>query len=119
MSDQLGDAIEDSLRERGATLATFGGLAAMQQRSQLIANQQKAHEEMQRHTKALQDQNRIERDRAKTEAQRLEIEQRRLKADEAERELRRLQAEQVRQLRNLMADLDTDVAQFRKVNLSP
>jgi hypothetical protein len=115
----MNDAIEEGLRNRQATLDTLGNLAAIQQRNQLIAQQQQARAEMERHTQALQEQNRIEQDRARTEAQRLEIERSRLRAEEADRELRRLQAEQVRQLRNLMADLDADLTRFRQAHLTP
>jgi uncharacterized membrane protein YccC len=115
----MSDTIEEGLREKQATLETFGAMAAMQQRSRLIAQQQETRAEMERHTRALQEQNRIEQDRARTEGQRLEIERSRLRAEEADRELRRLQAEQVRQLRNLMADLDADLTRFRQAHLTP
>ena len=91
--------------------------AAMQQRNKLIAAQEETRAEMERQTQALQEQNRIEEDRARLERQRLQIEQQRLDAEKADRELRRLQGEQVRQLRNLMAEVDSEVAGFRRRHL--
>ncbi len=113
----MSDFLEDGLRQKEVTLQTLSNLAAVQQRNQLIAQQERSRAEMERQTQALQEQNRLEKDRAQIEAQRLRIEQQRLDAEKADRELRRLQGEQVRQLRNLMAELDSEVAGFRRRHL--
>lgn len=113
----MSTSLENNLRESEVTLQTLGNLAAVQQRNRLIAEQERSRAEMERQTQALQEQNRIEKNRARLEQQRLQIEKQRLDAEKADRELRRLQGEQVRQLRNLMAELDSEVAGFRRRHL--
>jgi hypothetical protein len=49
------------------------------------------------------------------ESQRLKIEKQRLRAEEAERELRKQQAEQLKQLRNLMADSFATLERLEKL----
>ncbi len=82
----------------------MGHMAAISQRNQQIAQQKEQAEAIRKQTAELEKANRIEADRTKIEQQRLVIEQQRLKAEDADREMRRHQAEQVKQLRNLMAD---------------
>lgn len=55
---------------------------------------------------------------AKIERQRLAIEEQRFNSEEASRELVRDQVIQLKQLRNLMADADSRLAQFRRQHLS-
>ncbi len=92
----------------------MGHLAAINQRNQQIAQQKEQAASMREQTAALEKQNKIEADRSKTEQRRLEIEERRERADIAEREMRRQQEEQLKQLRNLIADSDADLEQLEK-----
>lgn len=95
---------QDSFNQNDGLLNAMGHMAAINQRSQLLAQQKEQASAIRAQTAALESANRIEADRAKVESKRLEIESQRLRAEEAEREIRRQQAEQVKQLRNLMAD---------------
>jgi hypothetical protein len=97
-------SLQDSFNENDGMLNTMGHMAAISQRNQQIAQQKDQAEAIRKQTAELEKANRIEADRTKIEQQRLVIEQQRLKAEDADREMRRHQAEQVKQLRNLMAD---------------
>ena len=79
-----------------------GNIAAISQRNNLLAAQKKQLE-------ALKEQAKIDKSRAHIENQRLEIEKKRLAAEEAEREYRHQQDEQIKQLRNLLADSLSDL----------
>ena len=103
--------MQDSFNENDGLLNAMGHMAAISQRNQQIAQQKEHAAAIRKQTAELEKANRIEADRTKIEAdrtkieqQRLVIEQQRLKAEDADREMRRHQAEQVKQLRNLMAD---------------
>ena len=96
--------MQDSFNENDGLLNAMGHMAAISQRNQQIAQQKEQAEAIRKQTAELEKANRIEADRTKIEQQRLVIEQQRLKAEDADREMRRQQAEQVKQLRNLMAD---------------
>jgi hypothetical protein len=101
--------LQDSFNENDGMLNTMGHMAAISQRNQQIAQQKEQASAIRAQTAALEKANRNEADRneadrSKIEQQRLVIEQQRLKAEDADREMRRQQAEQVKQLRNLMAD---------------
>ena len=96
--------MQDSFNENDGLLNAMGHMAAISQRNQQIAQQKEHAEAIRKQTAQLEKANRIEADRTKIEQQRLVIEQQRLKAEDADREMRRQQAEQVKQLRNLMAD---------------
>jgi len=95
---------QDSFNENDGVLNAMGHMAAISQRNQQIAQQKEHAAAIRKQTAELEKANRIEADRTKIEQQRLVIEQQRLKAEDADREMRRHQAEQVKQLRNLMAD---------------
>lgn len=95
---------QDSFNENDGMLNSMGHMAAINQRNQQIAQAKDQAAAIRKQTAALEAANRNEADRTKIEQQRLKIEQQRLKAEDADRELRRQQAEQVKQLRNLMAD---------------
>ncbi len=97
-------SFQDSFNENDGVLNAMGHMAAISQRNQQIAQQKEQAEAIRKQTAELEKANRIEADRTKIEQQRLVIEQQRLKAEDADREMRRHQAEQVKQLRNLMAD---------------
>ena len=96
--------IQDSVNQNDGMLNTMGHMAAISQRNQQIAQAKEQASAIRAQTAALEAANRNEADRTKIEQQRLKIEQQRLKAEDADREMRRQQAEQVKQLRNLMAD---------------
>ncbi len=97
-------SMQDSFNENDGVLNAKGHMAAISQRNQQIAQQKEHAAAIRKQTAELEKANRIEADRTKIEQQRLVIEQQRLKAEDADREMRRHQAEQVKQLRNLMAD---------------
>ncbi|MFN4943233.1 MAG: hypothetical protein ACK5G9_05490 [Akkermansiaceae bacterium] len=97
-------SFQDSFNENDGVLNAMGHMAAISQRNQQIAQQKEHAAAIRKQTAELEKANRIEADRTKIEQQRLVIEQQRLKAEDADREMRRHQAEQVKQLRNLMAD---------------
>jgi hypothetical protein len=96
--------IQDSFNQNDGMLNAMGHMAAINQRNQQIAQAKDQAAAIRKQTAALEAANRNEADRTKIEQQRLKIEQQRLKAEDADREMRRQQAEQVKQLRNLMAD---------------
>ena len=96
--------MQDSFEENDGMLNAMGHMAAISQRNRQIAQQKEQAEAIRKQTAELEKANRIEADRTKIEQQRLVIEQQRLKVEDADREMRRHQAEQVKQLRNLMAD---------------
>lgn len=83
---------------------TLGHLAAISQRNKSIAQQKEVAEAIRKQTAVLEATLRNEADRTKIEQQRLHIEKQRLKEEEADREMRRQQEEQIKQLRNLIAD---------------
>lgn len=89
--------IQDSFNQNDGILNSMGHMAAINQRNQQIAQAKEQASAIRAQTAALEAANRNEADRTK-------IEQQRLKAEDADREMRRQQAEQVKQLRNLMAD---------------
>lgn len=110
----MSDFVNDWMEEHQGQTNALGHLAAINQRNQSIAQQRELVAAFRSQAVALESQNRIDQDRAEIERQRLEIEQQRFAADEADRELRRQQTEQLKQLRNLMADTSSRLAQFRK-----
>ena len=79
-----------------------GNMVGISQRHNQLAAQKKQLE-------ALKEQAKIDKSRAHIENQRLEIEKKRLAAEEAEREYRHQQDEQIKQLRNLLADSLSDL----------
>ncbi len=83
---------------------TLGHLTAINQRNAAIAQQKDLAVAIRKQTAVLEATYRNEADRTKIEQQRLNIEKQRLNAEEADREMRRQQEEQIKQLRNLMAD---------------
>jgi hypothetical protein len=105
---------QDAFNRNNGQLNAMGHLAAINQRNQQIAQQKEQAASMREQTAALEKQNKIEADRSKTEQRRLEIEERRERADIAEREMRRQQEEQLKQLRNLIADSDADLERLEK-----
>jgi hypothetical protein len=113
MSD-FQDAINDTFNEKAGLYNTMGHLAAINQRNQQIAQQREQAAAIRTQTAVLEQQARTEADRAKIEQQRLNIEQQRQRAEEAEREMRRQQEEQLKQLRNLIADSDADLERLEK-----
>ena len=89
----------------------FAQLAAINDRKRQIKEQRQLADELRKQTAALEKQNTVE-------TQRLNIEKQRLKAEDADRELREKQAEQVKDLRNLLADASVRLKRFRKRHLS-
>lgn len=108
-------SIQDSFEENDGMLNAMGHMAAINQRNRLIEQQKEQAQAIRQQTAELEKANRIEADRAKIEQQRLKIEQQRLKADEAERAMQREQANQVKQLRNLLADSFATLERLKKV----
>ena len=96
----------------------FAQLAAINDRKRQIKEQRQLADELRKQTAALEKQNTVESDRARIETQRLDIEKQRLKAEDADRELREKQAEQVKDLRNLLADASVRLKRFCKRHLS-
>ncbi len=99
MSDFFDNLVDVADEHHGLTDA-YGTIAAISQRNNQLAAQKQQ-------LAALKEQ-------AKIEKQRLEIEKQRLAAEEAEREYRRQQDEQVKQLRNLLADSVSDLELLSK-----
>ncbi len=91
------DALLDSANELHGWNSLVGNIAGIVQRGEQLAAQKKQ-------LAALKEQAKIDQSRADIEMQRLNIEKKRLAAEEAERAYRRRQEEQVKQLRNLLAD---------------
>ncbi len=90
----------ENMNESHGALDAMGNIAAISQRNNLLAAQKKQLEAL--------------KEQAKIEKQRLKIEQKRLAAEEAEREYRRQQEEQIKQLRNLLADSLSDLNTLAK-----
>ena len=112
---------QDAFNQNNGLNNAMGNLAAINQRNQQIAQQKEQAAAIRAQTAVLEQQARTEADRAKIEQQRLKIEQQRQRAEEAEREMRRQQEEQLKQLRNLIADSDADLERLEKkaVTLDP
>lgn len=110
--------VNEWMEEHQGQINALGHLAAINQRNRQIEQQREHASVLRQQTAALERQSRIESDRARIEQQRLEIEQQRLAAEEADREMRRQQAEQVKELRNLIADATVSLARFRKRHLA-
>lgn len=108
-------SIQDSFNDNDGLLNSIGHMAAINQRNQQIAQQRAHADAIRKQTAEMEKANRIEADRAQIERQRLAIERQRLEAEEVERKMQREQAEQVKQLRNLMADSFATLDQLRKV----
>jgi hypothetical protein len=106
---------QDSFNENDGLLNAMGHMTAISQRNRQIAQQKEHAEALRKQTAVMEAASRIEADRAKIERQRLAIEQQRLQAEEAEREMRRHEAEQLKQLRNLMADSFAALDRLEKV----
>jgi len=106
---------QDSFNQNNGMLNAMGNMAAINQRNRLIAEQKEQASAIREQTAALEKRNSIEADRATLERQRLEIEKQRQRAEEAERELRKQQAEQLKQLRNLMADSFATLERLEKL----
>jgi formylglycine-generating enzyme required for sulfatase activity len=105
---------QDAFNQNNGLNNAMGNLAAINQRNQQIAQQKEQAAAIRAQTAVLEQQAKTEADRAKIEQQRLAIEQQRQRAEEAEREMRRQQEEQLKQLRNLIADSDADLERLEK-----
>ena len=105
---------QDAFNRNNGLNNAMGNLAAINQRNQQIAQQKEQAAAIRAQTAVLEQQAKTEADRAKIEQQRLAIEQQRQRAEEAEREMRRQQEEQLKQLRNLIADSDADLERLEK-----
>ena len=110
--------INEWMEEHQGQMNTLGHLAAINQRNRQIEQQKEQAAALRAQTAALERQSRIEQDRARIEQQRLDIERQRLAAEDADREMRRQQAEQVKELRNLIADAAVSLGRFRKRHLA-
>lgn len=104
---------QDFFEENSGMHNALGHLVAMEQRDVQIAQQKEHAEAIREQTYALEKANQIEADRAKIEKQRLEIERLRLESEKAERNMKLHRDEQIRQLRNLMADSFDQLAHLR------
>ena len=107
--------IQDAFNENDGLSNAMGHMAAISQRNKQIAQAKEQAAAIRAQTIALEQANRIEADRTKIEQQRLKIEQERLKAEDAERDMRRQQEEQVKQLRNLLADSVVALERLEKI----
>ena len=97
-------SIPDEFNENHGMMDAMGNMAAISQRNRMLEQQREQAKAIQLQTAALEAQNRIEQDRAKIEQQRFELERQRLEAEELDRSMRLGQAEQIKQVRNLLAD---------------
>jgi len=110
--------VNEWMEEHQGQINALGQLAAINQRNRLIEHQKEQVAAQRQQTAALERQNRIENDRTRIEQQRLDIERQRLAAEDADREMRRHQADQVKELRNLIADATVSLGRFRKRHLT-
>jgi hypothetical protein len=110
--------INEWMEEHKGQVNALGHLAAINQRNRQIEQQKQQAAALRAQTVALEKQSRIEQDRARIEQQRLDIERQRLAAEDADREMRSQQAEQVRELRNLIADATVSLGRFCKRHLA-
>lgn len=110
--------INEWMEEHQGQMNTLGHLAAINQRNRQIEQQKDQAAALRAQTAVLEKQSRIEQDRARIEQQRLDIEVQRLAAEDADREMRRQQAEQVRELRNLMAEASVSLKRLRRARLA-
>ena len=110
--------INEWMEEHQGQVNALGHLAAINQRNRQIEQQKEQAAALRAQTTALEKQSRVEQDRARIEQQRLDIERQRVAAEDADREMRRQQAEQVRELRNLMAEASVSLARLRRARLA-
>jgi hypothetical protein len=89
--------LNEYLNENDGAANAMGHMVAMRQRSEQIERQKQHLVAIRSQTEQLEKANEIEANRA-------EIERQRLYAEEADREMRKQEAEQLKQLRNMMAD---------------
>lgn len=112
--------------DKGYRTATLlNDFVAVQQRNLLIRQQGEQASEQRTALAALERQIQIDKDRARTEQdllnvqqQLLRIERERQAAEKAEREMQRQHTEQVKTLRNLIAEATTSLARFRNRHLA-
>ncbi|MEY5019145.1 MAG: hypothetical protein RLZ22_233 [Verrucomicrobiota bacterium] len=107
--------IQDAFNQNDGISNAMGHMAAISQRNQQIAQAREQASAIRAQTAALEKANRLEADRTKIERQRLLIEEQRLEAEEADREMRRQQEEQVKHLRNLLADSFMALERLEKI----
>jgi hypothetical protein len=90
-------------------------LAGVRQRQTLIQQQTQLASATRAQTKAIEEQNQIDKDRTDLEAARLQIEQQRLQAEEAERKASQLLQEQTRELRKILARTSADFSDLKRL----
>lgn len=110
--------INEWMEEHQGQVNALGHLAAINQRNRQIEQQKEQAAALRAQTAASEKQSRFERDRARIEQQRLDIERQRLAAEAADREMRRQQGDQVRELRNLMAEASVSLTRLRRTPLA-
>jgi hypothetical protein len=94
------DGVKDEMNESDGLLNAMGHLGALQQRNKMLAQQQKLADQAKKS--------------AAVEKDRLELEKKRFEAEEAEREMRRIQEQQIKELRNFMADSISELQALKK-----
>ena len=102
MSDEDGfmDHLKEGMNESDGLLNAMGHLGAINQRNKMLAQQQKLADQAKKS--------------AAVEKDRLKLEQKRFAAEEAEREMRRIQEQQIKELRNFMADSISELQALKK-----
>ena len=98
--DGFMDNIRDEFNHNDGLMNAVGHLGALQQRDKLLAQQKKLAEQAKKSAAVEQD--------------RLQLEKKRYAAEEAEREMRRIQEQQVKELRNFMADSISELQALKK-----
>jgi protein required for attachment to host cells len=94
------DGVKDEMNEADGLFNAMGHIGAIKQRGMMMAQQQRLADQAKKS--------------AAVEKDRLKLEQKRFEAEEAEREMRRIQEQQIKELRNFMADSISELQALKK-----
>ena len=98
--DGFMDKLKGEMNHSDGMLNALGHLEAISQRNKMLAQQQKLADQAKKSAAIEQD--------------RLQLEKKRFEAEEAEREMRRIQELQIKELRNFMADSISELQALKK-----
>ena len=98
--DGFMDHLKEEMNEADGLLNTMGHLGAINQRNKMLAQQQKLADQAKKSAAVEQD--------------RLQLEKKRYAAEEAEREMLKIEKQQIKELRNFMADSISELQILKK-----
>jgi hypothetical protein len=98
--DGFMDNLKEGMNESDGLLNAMGHLGAINQRNKMLAQQQKLADQAKKSAAVEQD--------------RLQLEKKRYAAEEAEREMLKIEKQQIKELRNFMADSISELQALKK-----